>query len=56
MEVLRHVAAGKTNREVAEALTISPHTVRRHLENIFSKLGVGSRAAATAHAYEHGLL
>ncbi len=56
LEVLRHVAAGKTNREVAEALTLSPHTVGRHLENIFSKLGVNGRAAATAYAYEHDLL
>ena len=42
------VAAGKTNREIAPALTISQHTVRRHLENTFAKLGVTSRAAATA--------
>ncbi|MDT0351086.1 response regulator transcription factor [Pseudonocardia charpentierae] len=55
-DVLIHLAAGKTNREIAEALGISPHTVRRHVEHIFSKLGVTSRTAATAHAYEHGLL
>ena len=55
-DVLVHLAAGKTNREIAEALGISPHTVRRHVEHIFSKLGVTSRTAATAHAYEHGLL
>ena len=55
-EVLTHLAAGETNREIAEALGISPHTVRRHVEHIFTKLGVTSRAAATAHAYEHGLL
>jgi DNA-binding CsgD family transcriptional regulator len=55
LEVLRLVAAGQTNREIAAALTISPHTVGRHLQNIFMKLGVSSRAAATAHAYEHGL-
>lgn len=55
-EVLTHLAAGKTNREIAGALGISPHTVRRHVEHIFTKLGVTSRAAATAHAYEHGLL
>jgi DNA-binding CsgD family transcriptional regulator len=55
LEVLRLVAAGRTNREVATALTISPHTVGRHLQNIFMKLGVSSRAAATAYAYEHGL-
>lgn len=56
LEVLAHVAAGKTNREIAEALTISQHTVGRHLENIFAKLGVSGRAAATAYAYEHDLL
>jgi DNA-binding NarL/FixJ family response regulator len=55
-EVLGHLAAGRTNKEIAEALRISPHTVRRHVEHIFTKLGVTSRAAATAHAYEHGLL
>lgn len=56
LEVLAHVANGKTNREIAEALTISQHTVGRHLENIFAKLGVSGRAAATAYAYEHHLL
>ena len=50
------MADGKTNREIAEALTISQHTVGRHLENIFAKLGVSGRAAATAYAYEHDLL
>ena len=56
LEVLAQVAAGRTNREVAEALSISQHTVGRHLENIFAKLGVSGRAAATAYAYEHDLL
>ena len=55
-DVLTHLAAGKTNKEIAEVLGISPHTVRRHVEHIFTKLGVTSRAAATARAYEHGLL
>lgn len=55
-EVLVHLAAGKTNREIAAALVISQHTARRHVESIFAKLGVSTRAAATAHAYEHGLL
>jgi DNA-binding CsgD family transcriptional regulator len=55
-EVLRHVATGKTNREIATALTISEHTVGRHLQNIFLKLGLSSRAAATAFAYEHDLV
>ncbi|MFE2010740.1 LuxR C-terminal-related transcriptional regulator [Streptomyces sp. NPDC059491] len=54
-EVLRLVAAGGTNRDIAHALVISEHTVARHLNNIFAKLGVGSRAAATAYAYAHGL-
>jgi ATP/maltotriose-dependent transcriptional regulator MalT len=55
-QVLTQVASGKTNREIADALTISQHTVGRHLENIFSKLGVTSRAAAIARAYESDLL
>lgn len=55
-EVLVHVAAGRTNREIASTLVISQHTVGRHLENIFTKLGVTNRAAATAYAYEHDLL
>ncbi|WP_262387207.1 LuxR C-terminal-related transcriptional regulator [Streptomyces sp. TRM49041] len=54
-EVLRLVAAGRTNREIAAALTISEHTVARHLNNIFAKLQVTSRAAATAFACAHGL-
>jgi DNA-binding CsgD family transcriptional regulator len=55
-EVLAQVAAGKTNREIADVLTISQHTVGRHLENIFAKLGVTTRAAAIARAYETDLL
>jgi DNA-binding NarL/FixJ family response regulator len=55
-EVLRLVASGKTNREIAGVLVISEHTVARHLQNIFMKLGLSSRAAATAYAYEHDLL
>jgi DNA-binding CsgD family transcriptional regulator/tetratricopeptide (TPR) repeat protein len=55
-EVLAQVVAGRTNRQIAEALVISQHTVARHLEHIFAKLGVTSRAAATAYAYEHDLL
>ncbi len=56
LEVLTLVAAGKTNRQIADELVISPHTARRHLQNIFIKLGVPSRAAATAYAYEHDLV
>jgi DNA-binding NarL/FixJ family response regulator len=54
-EVLRLVAAGKTNRDIAVELVISEHTVARHLQNMFVKLDVSSRSAATAFAYEHGL-
>ena len=55
-DVLRAVATGKSNREVAAALGISEHTVARHLQNIFTKLDLPSRAAATTYAHEHGLL
>ena len=54
-EVLRLVAAGKTNREIAGELVLSEHTVARHLQNVFAKLDVPSRAAAAAFAVEHGL-
>jgi DNA-binding NarL/FixJ family response regulator len=56
VEVLRLVAAGKTNKAIAAELVISEKTVARHLSNIFSKLGLGTRSAATAYAYEHGLV
>jgi ATP/maltotriose-dependent transcriptional regulator MalT len=56
LEVLRLVAAGKSNREIATALVVSEHTVARHLQNIFSKLGVSSRTAATAFAFQHELV
>ncbi|MGH2721057.1 MAG: LuxR C-terminal-related transcriptional regulator [Actinomycetota bacterium] len=56
VEVLRLVARGLTNREVAAALSLSGHTVGRHLQNIFAKLGVATRSAATAFAFEHRLL
>jgi DNA-binding NarL/FixJ family response regulator len=55
LEVLRLLATGATNRAVAEQLFLSERTVARHVSNIFGKLGVNSRAAATAYAYEHGL-
>lgn len=56
LEVLRLVASGKTNREIAAELVVSEHTVARHLQNIYNKLGVSSRTAATAFAFEHELV
>jgi ATP/maltotriose-dependent transcriptional regulator MalT len=56
LEVLRLLAAGKSNREIAADLVISEHTVARHVQNIFAKLRVPSRTAAGAFAYEHDLV
>jgi DNA-binding NarL/FixJ family response regulator len=56
VEVLREIAAGKSNRKIAERLGISEKTVARHVSNIFTKLGLSSRAAATAYAYQHHLV
>jgi DNA-binding CsgD family transcriptional regulator len=56
IEVLRQIALGKTNRAIAEALEISEKTVARHVSNIFIKLDLASRAAATAYAFTHGLM
>jgi DNA-binding CsgD family transcriptional regulator len=56
LEVLRLIAAGKSNREIAAALVISEHTVARHVQNIFGKLNVSSRTAAGAFAFEHHLV
>jgi DNA-binding NarL/FixJ family response regulator len=55
-EVLRLVATGVTNRVIAERLVLSEKTVARHVSNILAKLGVSGRAAATAWAFEHGLV
>ena len=55
VEVLALVATGKTNREIAADLVISEKTVARHVSNIFTKLGVTSRAGATAYAFKHDL-
>jgi DNA-binding NarL/FixJ family response regulator len=54
-EVLTLVAAGKTNRAIATELFISEKTVARHVSNILTKLGLSSRAEATAYAFKHGL-
>jgi len=55
LEVLGWIATGRTNKAIAETLSISEKTVARHVANIYAKLGLSSRAAATAYAYEHGL-
>ena len=56
LEVLRLVASGQTNKAIGAALVLSERTVDRHVSNIFAKLRVSSRAAATAQAYEQGLV
>jgi DNA-binding CsgD family transcriptional regulator len=56
VEVLRLVASGKTNRAIARELALSEKTVARHVHNSLTKIGVPSRTAATAYAYEHGLI
>jgi DNA-binding NarL/FixJ family response regulator len=55
-EVLSLVAAGRSNRDIAGSLAISEKTVARHLSNIFTKIGVGSRTEAAAYAFNHGLV
>jgi len=56
LEVLRQVAAGRSNKAVARDLALSNRTIERHLSNIFDKLAVSSRSAATAFAYRNGLV
>jgi DNA-binding NarL/FixJ family response regulator len=56
VEVLRLVATGATNRAIASKLVLSEKTVARHLSNVFTKIDVPSRSAATAFAYERGLV
>jgi DNA-binding NarL/FixJ family response regulator len=56
VEVLRLVAAGRSNREVAASLVISEKTAARHVANIYAKLGISSRSAATSFAHEHALV
>ena len=55
VEVLRLVTSGRSNSEIAASLSISEHTVARHVQNIFGKLGVSKRTAAAAYAFEHRL-
>jgi len=55
IEVLRLVAEGKSNQQIADELVISVNTVNRHVSNIFDKIGVANRAQATAYAKDHGL-
>jgi LuxR family maltose regulon positive regulatory protein len=56
LEVLRLVAQGLSNQKIADHLVLSQHTIHRHMANILTKLGLPSRAAATAYAAQHGLL
>jgi DNA-binding NarL/FixJ family response regulator len=55
-DVLRHMARGATNREIADALIVGEATVKTHVGAIFSKLGVRDRAAAIVFAYDHGIV
>jgi DNA-binding NarL/FixJ family response regulator len=56
LEVLRHLAAGQTNKAIAADLVLSERTVDRHVSNIFTKLGVSSRTAAAAYAHRNRLV
>jgi DNA-binding NarL/FixJ family response regulator len=56
VEVLRLVAGGMSNREVATELVISPRTAEHHVQHIYAKIGASTRAAAALFAMEHGLL
>jgi DNA-binding CsgD family transcriptional regulator len=55
LDVLRLLAAGKSNQQIAEALVISSNTVRRHVSNIFDKTGAANRTEAALYARDHGL-
>jgi LuxR family maltose regulon positive regulatory protein len=54
--VLRHIAAGDSNKLIARAFDLSPHTVKRHVANILTKLDLANRSAAAAFAVQHGLV
>jgi DNA-binding NarL/FixJ family response regulator len=56
LQVLRLLASGKTNKAIAADLSLSERTVDRHVSNIFNKLDVPTRTAATAYAYQHKLI
>ncbi|NEE01829.1 helix-turn-helix transcriptional regulator [Phytoactinopolyspora halotolerans] len=56
LDVLRLVAQGRSNRQIAAELFISEHTVARHISNIFRKIDVASRSAAASYAYQHRLV
>jgi DNA-binding NarL/FixJ family response regulator len=55
VEVLRLVARGRSNQQIADELVLSSKTVARHMSNIFDKIGVENRSSATAYAFEKGL-
>jgi DNA-binding CsgD family transcriptional regulator len=55
LEVLRWLAAGETNRQIAHHLGLSPHTIERHVANLYRKIGARGRADATAYALRNGL-
>jgi DNA-binding NarL/FixJ family response regulator len=56
LEILQHIAAGKSDRAIAESLSISEHTVRSHIKNLYRKLGVSSKAHAVARAHGEGII
>jgi DNA-binding NarL/FixJ family response regulator len=56
VEVLRLIAAGHSNREIATELSLSARTLERHITNLYSKIDARGRADATAHAFRHALV